>query len=102
MGCVLSRESVSSVNILLSAFLLISGASCCGQHCRIFGFHTQFSHIVVLAPRIGKGNMEPLMSLITEAIQSFFNCCNFYHKFTCLLDKIQWSLKSFDDVPGCC
>lgn len=103
VGCVLSRESVSSVNILLSAFLLKTGVSCCGQHCRIFGFHTQFSHIVVLAPRrTGKGNMERLMSLMAEAIHSFLYCCSFYHNFTCLLNEIQWPPESFDDVPGCC
>lgn len=104
VGCVLSRESVSSLNILLSAFLLITGVSCYGQHCRIFGFHTKFSQIVVLAPRrTGKGNTECLISLMAEAIQSFSYCCNFYHNFTCLLDEIQWPLmKSFDDVPGCC
>lgn len=103
VGCVLSRESVSSVNILLSAFLLITGVSCYGQHCRNFGFHTQFSHTVVLAPRrTGKWNTEPLVSLMTEAMQSFFYFCNFYHNFMGLLDEIQWPLKSFDDVPGCC
>lgn len=102
VGCVLSRESMSSVNLLLSAFLLMSGVSCYGQYCRIFDFQTQFSHIVGLSPRTGKGNMEHLMSLMTEAIQSFFYCCNFYHNFTCLLDEIQWPLESFDDVPGCC
>lgn len=116
-GCILSRESVSSMNILLSAFLLITGVPYYGQHCckpinncstcqkqDFFVFVPVFSHLVVLAPRgTEKGNMDCLMSLLREANQSsLFYCCNFYDNFKCVLAEIHWPPKNFDNVPGCC
>jgi len=49
----------------LSTFMLLYKS-------RIFCFHTHFSHLVVLAPRrTEEGDMEWLMSLMTEAKQPF-------------------------------
>lgn len=102
VGCVLSRESVSSCEY--SAFSLPAGNWCflLWPALQDFWFSYPIFPMILAPRRTGKGNMEHLMSLITEAIQSFFYCCNFYCYFMCLLEEIQWPVKSFDDVPGCC
>lgn len=116
-GCILLRESVSSVNILLLAFLLITGISCYGQHCcKPINIHDtlQKHHFLFWYPFFslsGSGTkrnrkrqygVSHVFNDSGKTISSLFYCCNFYGNFKCLLAEIHWPPKTFDNVPGCC
>lgn len=112
-GCILLRESMSSVNILLSTFLLITGVSCYGRHCCkpvniCVTFQKQDFFSYLFFPLSGSGTKRNrkreygVTHVFNDRGKTTFSsllyCCNFYDNFKRLLAEIHWPPKNFDNV----